>query len=335
MAPVIIDLLIVRAFCLHNFRMARSKSIREDVQFYIDILFDLYDQTDPDLGEESAYNKTEVANYAIEVWWRLHGKLMAWTQNHTVGHAIMTENPEFSNWFQKTLGRDVDEDGHELEYIGWQYNWLNMPEANNDIHKEVSGLLEYIIDERLPQPTSEPLNDKAIRRLIYELLMSRSADNSFWRFELQNSLLALNYGEVRPLVRPDPQKKQGRAFSLRMAKASAVEAVYFLTGKGLKKYIALEEVGNGIGQSPETLRSWEKQLMLDRDFNFRFSCAELAGVYCEELMSKDWSKIPEEEEFRKMRGMNMLDFSSNIVENLNNKNYSKIKEEIRRCREKI
>ena len=65
MAPVIIDLLIVRAFCLHNFRMARSKSIREDVQFYIDILFDLYDQTDPDLGQESAYNKTEVANYAI------------------------------------------------------------------------------------------------------------------------------------------------------------------------------------------------------------------------------------------------------------------------------
>ena len=97
--------------------MARSKSIREDVQFYIDILFDLYDQTDPDLGEESAYNKTEVANYAIEVWWRLHGKLMAWTQNHTVGHAIMTENPEFSNWFQKTLGRDVDEDGHERGHL--------------------------------------------------------------------------------------------------------------------------------------------------------------------------------------------------------------------------
>ena len=314
--------------------MARSKTIREDVQVYIDVLFDLYEETNPDLGKESAVNKTELANYAIETWWRLHGKLMAWAQNHMVGHSILTENHEFSNWFQENLGRDVEEDSHELEYIGWQYNWLNMPEANNDVHKEVSALLDYMIDEELPQGPPEPLTDKAMRTLVSELLMSRSADNSFWRMELQRSLSALNFGEVMPLMRPDPKKKQGRAFSLREAKAEAIMQVYFMLGKGMKKYIALEKVGDGIGQSPETLRSWEKSLLVDGDFKFKFWCAEAAGVYREELLNNHWTKISGAKKLGQMRGVGMLEYASYLIRDLNKEDLSKIKERIRHCREK-
>ena len=45
------------------------------------------------------------------------------------------------------------------------------------------------------------LDEVAVRRLIRELLMSRSANSSFWRFELQSALFNLNIGHVDDLER--------------------------------------------------------------------------------------------------------------------------------------
>jgi hypothetical protein len=119
----------------------------------------------------------------------------------------------------------------------------------------------------------------AKRALIRELLMSRCADNSYWRFDLQDSLAALNEGEVDELACPSPGKRHGLPFSLKRWELEAVRQVRFRVGRGYKKYRALEEVGKAIGQSPEALRTWEKELEKSCDRSIDLYSSELADMY--------------------------------------------------------
>ena len=57
------------------------------------------------------------------------------------------------------------------------------------------------------------LDEVAVRRLIRELLMSRSANSSFWRFELQSALFNLNIGHVYDLVAPAQMRAKGMLLS--------------------------------------------------------------------------------------------------------------------------
>jgi hypothetical protein len=62
-------------------------------------------------------------------------------------------------------------------------------------------------------------------------------------------------------------------------------------GKGLKKYKALEKVAQGVGQSVETLRSWEKAYGFDDDFMMALRAAELAGELEEEFDSRSINEM--------------------------------------------
>ncbi len=57
----------------------------------------------------------------------------------------------------------------------------------------------------------------------------------------------------------------------------------YLKGKGVKKYRALNQVGAGIGQSSETLRTWEKEFLKDEDCAYELWFSEVAGQYETEL----------------------------------------------------
>jgi hypothetical protein len=70
--------------------------------------------------------------------------------------------------------------------------------------------------------------------------------------------------------------------------------VHFLVGKGLKKFKALENVAQGVGQSVETLRSWEKAYGYDDDFMMALRAARLAGELEEELDSRPINEIIDE-----------------------------------------
>src|SRR4029077_20214327 len=72
-------------------------------------------------------------------------------------------------------------------------------------------------------------------------------------------------------------RRQGLPFSLNRWKLEALRQVRFRVGRGYKKYRALEEVGAAIGQSPEALRTWEKELEKSRDRCVDLYCSELAG----------------------------------------------------------
>jgi hypothetical protein len=87
----------------------------------------------------------------------------------------------------------------------------------------------------------------ALLYLIRELLVSRSANSSFWRFGLQSALFALNVGHVEELFKPEPIRRQGNPIRLLNLKVKALQHVHFLVGKGHKKYRALHTVAEAIG----------------------------------------------------------------------------------------
>lgn len=282
--------------------MARNRDIRESIKFYIDILVRNYEVTDPDRKNPKPINKTEVAAHTIEVWWQLYGELVAWAQAHFTGHAALTHNPELVSWVEEKFQIDLDEDDDLVEYIGWQYIPNRYFQENDTL-----SYLDTLFDEDEGEIDFDIFTMPALRTLIIELLTSRSPNSSFWRFELQESLRALNFGQSDRLSTPEKTRRQGEPYSLLQWKHAALLKVYFLLGKGIKKYVALERVGNGIGQSPETLRSWEKILLQDERFRFELWSAEVSGMYESEIEKK--TGIPDADKMGVYRGTSMAEMA--------------------------
>jgi hypothetical protein len=124
-------------------------------------------------------------------------------QSHLAGYEFVKGNPEFVDLVNKNFGIEITEDAHVLEYIGLLYSWNNVS-YDDPMREEVERLME-IYREVYPDGIQTPV----LRRLIGELLVSRSANSSFLRFELQSALFALNHGHVEDLVKPIPGKRQG------------------------------------------------------------------------------------------------------------------------------
>jgi hypothetical protein len=223
----------------------RDENVRKEMKVWLDALVRIYKDTDPAFGEVSEEGKLEQARQAIELWWNLYRYLMLWAQSQIVGYEWARKNPQDLAKIAKALQiKKVHEDSHLLEYIGLVHVY-NVVNENDPSYKKVVKTIEKLKWE---------LDDTALRSVIRELLMSRSPESSFWRFPLQTALYALKLGEVQPIVRPTPMKKQGSAISLLRWKTLALSHVYFQIGKGIKKYVALDAVANSLGQSTETVQ---------------------------------------------------------------------------------
>ena len=105
---------------------------------------------------------------------------------------------------------------------------------------------------------------------------------------------ALELGETDDLVKASDIRRQGSPVELYRWKLLGLSHVYFQVGKGLKKFRALENVAQGIGQSVETLRSWEKAYGHDDDFMMALRAAGLAGELEQELDSRPIKEIVDE-----------------------------------------
>jgi hypothetical protein len=245
----------------------RDPEIRATVARYIRSLIKLYEMTDPIRGAESEEDKLERARRAIELWWYLYGELLLWAQSQIAGYEFGRANPEIMEKLSKVFDREITVDSHILEYIGLGFSW-NRVNYDDPVMEKMDELMEKY---------GAGLDDPATRFLIRELLMSRSANSSFWRFDLQFALYALNLGHVEDIVRPAPVRRQGNPAQLLQWKVQALQHVYFHVGKGMKKYRALQLVGDTLGQSTETLRSWEKFISGDDDLAMELGAAKIAG----------------------------------------------------------
>ncbi len=319
--------------------MARDPEIREYIHLYLDVLFELYEESDPSLGEASEDGKLARARHAIEVWWRLHDKLMVWAQAHLTGHSICMHTPELTDFLNRELQTEITEDSHILEQIGLLYSCNPPDDCDPDLLRAEDLIEEFkkeAAENDFPAPGEEVelLTTTALRTLVRELLVSRSANSSYWRFELQTSLAALNEGEVRGMSSPARKKRQGQPYSLKQWKLHAIRQVYFRIGKGMKKYRALEEVGRGINQSTETLRDWEKGLRQSKDYKVDLCCCELAGRFQNELKKGHYTSIPDYEEFGSHRGVDAVDRADILLRLIEGGSLEEIRTMIAKYRQK-
>jgi hypothetical protein len=245
----------------------RDPDIRATVRRYIRSLIQLYEVTDPIRGTVSEEDKLERARHAIGLWWYLYGELLLWAQSQIAGYEFGRSNPEIMEKLSKVFDREITVDSHILEYIGLGFSW-NRVNYDDLVMEKMDELMEKY---------GAGLDDPATRSLIRELLMSRSANSSFWRFDLQFALHALNLGHVEDIVRPVAVRRQGNPVQLLSWKVKALQHVYFHVGKGMKKYRALQLVSDALGQSTETLRSWEKFISGDDDLAMELGAAKIAG----------------------------------------------------------
>jgi hypothetical protein len=248
-------------------------------------LAELYQSTDPAHGAASEEGKLEAARQAISIWWYLWGNLLLWAQSHLAGYEMLTAHPELRERLEKRLGTEVTVDSHAVEYVGVYFSWN---------HVDDSDPMLAAIHEVMGEEFEITMSDPPLRPIIRELLDSRSANSSFWRFPLQHALFALELGEVDDLVKPSETRRQGSPVALYHWKLMALSHVRFLMGKGLKKYKALEKVGKAVAQSVETLRSWEKAYRFDDDFVMALRVAQMAGELEQELDTRPVDEIIEE-----------------------------------------
>lgn len=146
------------------------------------------------------------------------------------------------------------------------------------------------------------------------------------------TLAALNEGEADELARPSPGKRQGLPFSLNRWKLEALRQVRFRVGKGYKKYRALEEVGQAIGQSSEALRTWEKELEKSRDRFIDLYCSELAGIYNQYFRGLEKITIPETENNVFHRGISNFERAGYLHREITETKMDEIREKIKHYR---
>jgi hypothetical protein len=155
------------------------------------------------LGAESEESKLELARQAIETHWRVFGRLLLWAQCHLTGYCIAKRNPKVVDILRNEFGIDLTENSHELEILGLLYV-CNPVDENDPVLKKFEGRFKH---------EEEVLNYEALRDVISELLMSRCANSSYWRFDLQSALGSLNEGDVEPILQPIKARLRGKPAS--------------------------------------------------------------------------------------------------------------------------
>jgi hypothetical protein len=245
----------------------RRPDIRVHIEQSVQDLVELYEGTDPRLGAASEQFKLEHARAAIEIWWQLFDILLLWAQSQLAGYEYLRGKHDLLKRFSKKFRCEISMDSHILEYIGLTF-------AHNRVNRD-DRLLTKIEDEMAKYNVK--LDTTRKRYFIRELLGSRSAGSSFWRLELQSALFALNLGHVEDVLKPVSVRRQGNPVELLNWKVRTLQHVYFHVGRGMKKHRALQLIGDALGQSPETLRSWEKFVDGDDDIMMSLHAARIAG----------------------------------------------------------
>ena len=202
--------------------MFRNPEIRSEISGYIDVLVELYYETDPAKGEQSEFYKLETARQAIEKFWYLFGRLGLWAQCHITGYCVARDNPVAVDILNDEFKTEITKDSHLLEVLGLLY--IFNPVDREDI------LLKQMEDRF--ENEAGIMSDAAMRNIINELLMSRCANSSYWRFDLQSALRSLNEGEVEPLLNPSKLRLRGKPATLNSWKLEALRQVHFRVGTG-------------------------------------------------------------------------------------------------------
>lgn len=308
----------------------RDPEIREKVSILVEELLELYVTTSPTDSYLSEDDKLENARSAIDIWWHLFDILVFWAQSHLAAYCIGQEDEKLVKLAMQ-LDSNIAADSHILELLG--NNLLaEKPEKSLSLDRLATDIFTQSPSVDFGDvPTI--LNKQAMRSLLVELMASQSPNSNFWRFEMQRAFKALNQGQIEELFKPTVVNRHGQPFSLNQWKLEAVMQVSYRVGLGIKKFRALEDVANGIGQSPETLRSWEKELGKTEDYSVELICAELAGYYKTDFDNEVdiYIGFPD---YGKHRGKNYIEIALELHDLIPTRQLGEIGKRIRMYRER-
>jgi hypothetical protein len=102
--------------------------------------------------------------------------------------------------------------------------------------------------------------------------------------------------------------------------------VHFHLGKGLKKYRAQQLVADELGQSTETLRSWEKLIISDEDFAMDLEAGQLAGEFEADLDKGSISKLIEKHALQVHRNKTDIEYAKYALRGIRCTPLAKIRE---------
>ena len=245
-----------------------DQEIREKAYIIVEEIIQLYKLTNPQYGSKSEDNKLENARVSISLFWELFDLLGYWAQCHLVAFKRSAIDAEYTtSVIQNNI--DVTRDSHVLESIGDAFFQAAADEFSNPDFN--------YFDSEASHMSFKGRYSQLVRLFLFEMLASQSPESHPWRFAFQKALRAMNRGQTEDLLKPMPFRKTGTPFALGEWKLEALLQIYYRLGQGMKKYRAIEMVGEAIGQSTDTIRDWEKDAKLDEDYSIELQCAELAG----------------------------------------------------------
>ena len=201
-------------------------------------LTELQNQTDP--ANSNAEGKDRAALSALFNAGMLVEAVAGWAIDHVIGLAL-----------------------EERELLPLQPSgalshpeYLEIKQANDDHRHELAGAA--ISD------SFDNIDPKIARSLLISLATGNPGGfPSSLQRQIIESLQALQFGEVLPLVAPQQRKGPSPLYRELRAQLRAVEFVAFRKGLGVKKYVAIGEICSAFGIGEEGYRSWEKRLRQD------------------------------------------------------------------------
>ena len=248
------------------------------VSSLLDQLAELQRLTDPAGGEKTAVKKDLNAFIALETAGNLVQAVAGWALDHQYGLAL-----------------------HGLEFVPLQPSGTkNHPEylelrARVDSHKHER--------EGAAASRRQAIDPSVARALLYNLVM---ANPGAFPFLLQQiileALLALDYGETLPLLRPKGKHKK-RGYRELKLQLRALAFVEYRVALGQKKYEAQEIVAAAFGVDHQTIRTWEKRLreefgrlQIERTISFAQNTASY--VHASRIGQSEYARHAESAELR-------------------------------------
>jgi hypothetical protein len=198
----------------------------------IDKLSELERKTNPEGGARTAERKDLAAFHALQTAGKLVNALAGWALDHQAGLALknlkfLPLQPSGTRTHPDYLRARASVDDHQ--------------------HERNGGRLTAI----------EPL---VARRLLMNLLYANPGGfHGGLRQMAVTALEALEYDEIQPFLKSDPNSRKVNLTVLRL-QLRAIELVEYRVSRGTRKYSALKEVAGALCVSIDTIRSWKPRL---------------------------------------------------------------------------
>ncbi|MGY4355385.1 hypothetical protein ACVWZR_004438 [Bradyrhizobium sp. i1.3.1] len=205
------------------------------VQLLLSRIDELEKKTRPSAGAAGADRKDFAAFQALKWAGALVEHVAGWAIDHQLGLAF--ERRRF-------VPLQPSSTKEHPQYLA------TLKAVNNHQHEKTGACLRFE-DDRSPETA---------RRILINLLHSNAGAMPRWLAQQAiESLEALEYGEVRPIFKPLNESRK-RDLTLLRLQLKSLAMVAFRRKLGMLKGKAVEEVADALGQSPNTVLSWNTRL---------------------------------------------------------------------------